>query len=1170
MGTLVPFHATPELTDGSLQYHGYESAGAAPLPSRLSVAESVVARRLEFFKSILCPNKYQVVPPNNNNLNTLVKECTVYGNFQQNGVNGSTAPSGALIWLPQLGFNSIHRYENLNPQSILQDLPAVGSPNTVLGWLNIQAQLNLSMFWPVAASADVSIQPGLTDSFSLGRAVSALIRVQSSATSTTSAAMSGTFSCGALNTTENVLDFSPPNLAQQSPCKRDGRTNVKCQEGIVSILGSDIPNAFSPLDWYGTAGNQNSGFTTLIDNVTSDIPISSVYQGDQAVGGMGYGPALTNPPTATNGVLPSIYAASASMLQASAWFSPSSSGRTFVTVSAAVGSNVRIPNYNAGAIGLENTLSFSCYCTATYVNPASQVATQVHRVGSVQFVHYYGQSTGNPPLATGTINNGQWTYITDVDIQTVTFAPPTALNYLGGQYIASVNNSGLQAGEQMYKVTSSPRPLANWLYCGTMITALGSYELQGTDLIGMQLNIVKVDTEANRQYQQGVMGPARIIRWDNVASGQSVIVTGSVVVEAVANGNLAPYVSGGTALTAIDANLLPFTAQLFNSPKESYFHRNYSGEQYNRMLTDFVANMTAQQVIDIATRTGLQGAEQYAQGLFADPLRAITDAGSSVAQGVGNFLSSITPSDAIHLAGMLLPYLADGELCSKSEVPRLVQESIRVIMPQIAEHAKDVAARGVKRSLAIMQSGESDSYSDARSWRPQSAREQFLTMFPDRRDNSYTPAPVHGAFAAEGDFASQGEMYGAQGEMYGAQGGMYADGDMVSDDEQEAQGTLRQPKTKTVGYDDSGVAIKHQFHPRNSKEKAGPDALHRALLSTSQQEERLNHPLSVPALRAIVRKAILIAIDRFHGEGQKNAMIKENKINKHGESFTVFHLQYIYSGRPCSFDAVVRQVWKNIMKSDIYVDSMDVQVGGKDRKIEVGGRFVTVIKGADGPSGYITKEMKERFTRCLSFSTRNKEMVASTRGSQHRDEVFQECPLYRTLNQLTGNKLQPFLDSFVAPASSKVTSELMTLLSTPTPVARKADLDTYTSADFAIAVPISHRAIQLRYYLQVAVMRKVAVTAQLSYHIPLAWQEWRKVRDTDYPAPFIDNIVADTASSVPSGLGHNLDEYQSKLQQVQAMTAKVKEAAATAQSDDTAAALELSQVAPLSKKQKTN
>jgi hypothetical protein len=456
------------------------------------------------------------------------------------------------------------------------------------------------------------------------------------------------------------------------------------------------------------------------------------------------------------------------------------------------------------------------------------------------------------------------------------------------------------------------------LYCGTMITALGSYEqvpqvatpTLATDfsLFGMQLNIVQVDAEANRQYTQGVMGPARVIRWDNVASGQSVVVTGSVVVEAVANGNLAPYVSGGTTLTAIDANLLPFTAQLFNSPRESYFHRNYTGEQYVRMVQDFVGNMTAEQVLMIAKEVGAhgaKGAQQYAAGLFGEPLRAIADAGSSLAHGVGSLVSKFSPSDFMQLAETVAPYLADASVCHAPPGPDVADACRTVMMqeiwPQLMQYIKEACRTSVKRKLQIMQADVNDAYSQQHEFVPLSSEERLKRLRPDLRDNSYEPVSMHGAYGAQSGFGGGGG--GGGSAMLGADA-EFAD----SDDEQEAQGRLatkpfRGFKMQT-GYTRSG---------RIPTLSAQNDYVHKVPYGEAKMKKLELIKNTYGAAKQIARRGVLIAVDRFTKYWGSQDMRVDTKPAKRAGLADIkrVKLAVMFSGTPFSPHDIIEYVLKN-------------------------------------------------------------------------------------------------------------------------------------------------------------------------------------------------------------------------------------------------------------------
>ena len=452
------------------------------------------------------------------------------------------APPDSLSGSPRTAHLLLPGYEEVagqtNVASSFDELPP--SITTVTAYTDT--------FHPVQDSEQISIRPPLEDNFSTGRVIAGALSVKSDATSTTSAAMSGTLSAGVLSDTRDVPGFSPPSLAQQSITKKDGIINARIQDGVVSILGSDIPNNFQPIDLQDTYGPGEAGFEKVFH------VFKNFTTGNDTVNSGGV------------------------------WISP-----YYSMPEMPASQNVKID-----PIGLTDNMTIRAgFPHAALGSPD---------VSGGFITNYYAQFVnGALKITQDTDNNGRWL-----------FAPVSAQS--------GVQNDNLE----LNWIEFHTHHASNKMWIGAYVEANSV-----TTITGVSYTIM---VSPERLYNQGNL-QARAIRWDNVATGQNIIVSGRVVVEAVASGELAPYVSSANSLAAYDANLLPLVSQLFNGPSK-HFRRNWVGVEYAKMLNDWLPGLTAEKIIE-ELHDSPDETKAAAAGLFGSLLKRAHGALGAINRGLG-------------------------------------------------------------------------------------------------------------------------------------------------------------------------------------------------------------------------------------------------------------------------------------------------------------------------------------------------------------------------------------------------------------------------------------------------------------------------------------------------------------------------------------------------------
>lgn len=94
--------------------------------------------------------------------------------------------------------------------------------------------------------------------------------------------------------------------------------------------------------------------------------------------------------------------------------------------------------------------------------------------------------------------------------------------------------------------------------------------------------VARVDMIATGQYEDGGLGPVRVLQFSNVATGQQVILEGKLQAQTLVSGDLTPFLTNNLMEQATDTDMIPISSALFNGPN-STFRRVWQGREYNEM-----------------------------------------------------------------------------------------------------------------------------------------------------------------------------------------------------------------------------------------------------------------------------------------------------------------------------------------------------------------------------------------------------------------------------------------------------------------------------------------------------------------------------------------------------------------------------------------------------------
>lgn len=200
----------------------------------------------DFLAQCIAPSRGSLVPPNMENMVTVLKEQTVYGTLP----NSST---GALVWQHYVSGDTLHYLTPVTRAASYSD-------STITVKLGTYLPFNREV---------VSMSPDLNDDFVLGRVVGGQLTLKSDTTSTTSAAMSGEMHAVALTDLRGFRSLKVAELIQQTVTKKDAVWNVPCQQGVVTIIGPDICNEFKSPSAHLSIGEQSSGVGSVHTTIES-------------------------------------------------------------------------------------------------------------------------------------------------------------------------------------------------------------------------------------------------------------------------------------------------------------------------------------------------------------------------------------------------------------------------------------------------------------------------------------------------------------------------------------------------------------------------------------------------------------------------------------------------------------------------------------------------------------------------------------------------------------------------------------------------------------------------------------------------------------------------------------------------------------------------------------
>jgi hypothetical protein len=180
------------------------------------------------------------------------------------------------------------------------------------------------------------------------------------------------------------------------------------------------------------------------------------------------------------------------------------------------------------------------------------------------------------------------------------------------------------------------------MYLGTAITVYQTNSGGTTSTAGsmVQIGVVNIQARSRTLYNDGELGPLRVIRWDSLGNGQQIKVDGVLKVQCIPEGTLAPFVQNASMYsdTAHNLNAITFLAELYNG--ESPIRRNWTGKAYDEFMRtvfptlseDLVVQWNSPKLEGIAKANGWFG---DALGVLKNGLKALSPVLPAIGAGLG-------------------------------------------------------------------------------------------------------------------------------------------------------------------------------------------------------------------------------------------------------------------------------------------------------------------------------------------------------------------------------------------------------------------------------------------------------------------------------------------------------------------------------------------------------
>lgn len=586
----------------------------------LSAQELRSARERDLYNSLASmvdprsayKNNTFVAPPfSGGERSTTLQNREIYGNFR------SSPSPGAVVARFMNGVNSIIRLAGIQPATSIPDRanPSTGYFPCGLTGLEIITS-GETLFVATTKATNVQLEPDLTRTATYGRSLACALCVYSDATSTTAAAMSGTLTAASVSDLRSVPNFASATLRMSTVNKKDGVSAVKVQEGVVLVQGPDVKVDVGIIDptvavvqgVSGIALNVNGN--TILDgnNVSIAQPYASSTNG-------GFGAAWISFCSRAVSVSTGINPPANFTIQYPALDDVSLKITAQVEVAKNASLSTAYPPVGAELKGVVTTVAYYASVDPSKTDPTT--GAEVITITTSVLTHLIQDVILPQPWVGPITNQGQPEGIaeklsTTGYIVTSSGGTNVTMGYVRGSttfvadhrqadeyrtYIGtfvSTSNSQMGTGYTLASGNTSPTtiPATSSLtmdpgFVRTYVTAAAGGSLSAETLYPLPTitKVTNIDAIAKNLYNEHLTGPARVVTWENVATGQNVLVCGCQICEIVVGSVVTPFFQRANAVQASASNYWSMMTAAFNSTSK-IFNRVYMGADYKRVTEE--------------------------------------------------------------------------------------------------------------------------------------------------------------------------------------------------------------------------------------------------------------------------------------------------------------------------------------------------------------------------------------------------------------------------------------------------------------------------------------------------------------------------------------------------------------------------------------------------------
>lgn len=566
-----------------------------------------------------------------------------------------------------------------------------------------QLTLNGSYFFRVTQDQAIQIQPDVNKTFSDGLAYSGCVSIKSDSQNTQTTVISGTISYSSMpDIGGKNLKFEPPAMKQQCTDLKSAIMNESVKLGAHCIFGTDYWGQPRPLQFEDNSGVKGIYTTTLTD----------VFSGSVLAPDFGSSGAYLN---------------SCVSSKSAAWISPFSTCQFKSSQDTAVSTTHSYDGLNISPI---DAPSYTFTVQGTYTPPTGSMVTpqgwqefiaSAPTIGFVRVINYFIQS------ALGLDGSRTCVWMTTVDNKPVTFqvnsvsspdfANGSTWGYSGtassgtpispviggatqfltsdckvpegfqwfGSFIHCVGANSIEAASGSAPATG-PVPAGEWLTGPTPSVGFGTPSTGGPALGGFSFELVQCDQSAQHASERGILSGWRVVRVDNAAAGQNIMLDGTVQFYGNSKDRIAPYTNRTEREDAVHPMALPiheWIRLLLDSPQSGWLRRNLTYAERDGLLAIFEKILSEppedidRHCAKIALHTGNRNIIAHAAGL-------------GFFNSIGNLAKKGISAAAAYLKPMAKQLMNEAVNQGKSKLSELASD----LAADIRKHASRSAEEG--------------------------------------------------------------------------------------------------------------------------------------------------------------------------------------------------------------------------------------------------------------------------------------------------------------------------------------------------------------------------------------------------------------------------------------------------------------------------------------------